>query len=243
LLIAALCAALGLFVSGYIANLCVSWYHISKMEGGAGYFVIFMAALGAVIALVLGLVMSRIAASAIGPKFLVAGGMSLGSVFVVGGVVLLVAWWRADFAPLVDGQRLALAIEVRGPARFRVPFTLDQYGAFATVYATNGRTQPNTKLDLDHARQENGRWIVPAVVALNTSAARKSVRAYFHDKEDVIFPLPLRAHPNRSDFEWRDWVESDWATGKGRPAPEDKFELRYRVQMVNAANDTSHSAK
>ena len=67
--VALLTAAVGLVLGGYLASLAVGWYRVSSFEGGAGYFVVGFALLGAVVGLLLGLGVSRVAAASLGFGF------------------------------------------------------------------------------------------------------------------------------------------------------------------------------
>jgi hypothetical protein len=46
------------------------------------------------------------------------------------------------------------------------------------------------------------------------------------------FGRPLRRLPKRGDREWCQRVDSAWDAGKPGPSPEKKFNLRYKVQLV-----------
>lgn len=48
----------------------------------------------------------------------------------------------------------------------------------------------------------------------------------------MLFSLPLRAHPRQSDTAWSKWVESGWDVGKPEPPKEAKFNMRYRLMLV-----------
>ena len=55
-LVALICGVVGLFLGGFIANSCVTWYQISSREGESGYFVIFIAIGGGIAGLILGFI-------------------------------------------------------------------------------------------------------------------------------------------------------------------------------------------
>jgi len=231
--IAVLSGVLGLIVSGLVTAALSEWLHVSNREGAAGYLMIFVAVIGGAVGFVLGLAVSRMVAGMPEPGFSKALGISCGAVLALGGMSLLLGWLCADFAPEIDGQSLELAIEVRFPKDFTLPKELDDYGAYASVRIPGSdRYQQHGKLDLQHAKQEDGRWIVTAVVPLHTSSANKVMDIRFSKETSLTFGLPLRRHPNRSDMEWSQWVDSAWDTGKPEPSPEKKFNLRYKVQLV-----------
>lgn len=230
--VAALSGVLGLFVAGLVTAACIEWFNVSSREGASGYLLVAMALVGGLAAFLLGLVLSRVVAAQPEPGFLKALGFSSGAVVALGVVAVGIAWLSADFAPKIDGRNLELAIEVRAPRDFSLPQKPDEYGAYAAVRLPGTRRyQPPGNLDLEHARQEDGRWIVTAVVPLYTSASRKVMDVRFSKDTDLTFGLPLASHPGRNDLEWSKWVESGWAVGTAEPPPEKKFNLRYKVQL------------
>lgn len=232
-LVAVLSGVLGLIVSGLVTAALSEWLHVSNREGAAGYLMIFVALIGGVVGFALGLGLSRMVAGMPEPGVLKALGISCGTVLVLGGIALLLGWLGADFAPKIDGQSLELAIEVGCPKDFTLPKDLDEYGAYAGVRLPgSGRHQQQGKLDLQHAKQEDGHWLVTAIVPLHTSSAHKVMDVRFSKDASLTFGLPLRRHPNRSDMEWSQWVDSAWDAGKPEPSPEKKFNLRYKVQLV-----------
>ena len=82
------------------------------------------------------------------------------------------------------------------------------------------------------ATQVDGRWIVPVTVALQTGVSEKFLRVYFNKQHDPMFPLRLKRRPSAEDSEWRSWLESGWTAGQQEPAPEAKFNMRFRVQQI-----------
>ena len=233
LFVAVLSGVLGLFTAGLVTAALSEWLHVSNREGAAGYLMIFVALIGGAVGFVLGLAVSRVVAGMPEPGFLKALGISGGTILALGGISLLLGWLCADFAPEIDGKSLELAIEVRCPKDFTLPTTKDEYGIYACVRipGSGARQQPGEP-DLAHAKPEGGRWIVTAVVPLQTSSANKVMDIRFSKETSLTFGLPLRRHPNRSDMEWSQWVDSAWDAGKPEPSPEKNFNLRYKVQLV-----------
>ena len=101
-LVALLTAAVGLVLGGFIASHAVSWYRISSFEGGSGYFVVGMALLGFVAALVIGLVASRIVAASAHPGVWRAIGWSQLTVVGIAAIIAGIARFSADVAPKLE---------------------------------------------------------------------------------------------------------------------------------------------
>jgi hypothetical protein len=214
--------------TGFVADLCVGWYRISSFEGASGYFVVFMGLLGAVVGLVIGIVCSLWCR----PNFFRGLGSALGATAILALLVGVFSGLGADLPPEIDGHELELAIEVRGPEGIAVPQPSEGYRPSAEVIVFHSRSQPVGELRLDDAMQVDGRWVVPATVPLQTSSAPKFLRVYFNQDYNELFPLPLRSHPRREDFEWSSWVEAGWPVDQPKPAPQASFWMRYRIQLV-----------
>ncbi len=227
-----LAAVVACFGAGFVASLCVRWYRISSFEGGSGYYVVFLALLGGIAGLIAGIVCSRIVASQPDPTFLKALGFAVASVMVLLLLAGILARLGADIPPSMDGRWLELAVEVRGPEGFTIPKPEEQCAPFASVYVPRGRSMPSGKLRTSEARHAEGRWIVAATVPLISSARAKYLRVYFNRENDVMFPLPLRAHPKEADLGWSKWVASAWDARGEEPPAEKKFGMRWRVQKI-----------
>jgi hypothetical protein len=227
-----LTAVVGCLGAGVVASQCVRWYRISSFEGAAGYYVVFIALLGAVVGLIGGIVCSRYVPATEGAMFLKGLGIATGGMGGLLLLVLIICRLAADLPPEMNGRSLELAVEVRCPEGFAWPVKVDDYGAFAGVDLPGGRRQPTGKLRLEEAVLVDGRWVVPATVPLETSVNQKYFRAYFNRENDAFFGLRLRSHPNGRDLNWSPWIESGWNTNQPEPAPEKEFKLRYRVQEI-----------
>jgi hypothetical protein len=227
-----LTAVVGCLGAGFVASLCVRWYRISSFEGAAGYYVIFIALLGGIVGLIGGIICSRFAPVTGGWIFLKGLGISAGSMAGLLLLVMAICRLAADLPPEIDGQSLELAVEIRCPEGLTLPLATDESGAFAGVDLPGGRRQPTEKIQLDEAKQVDGRWIVPVTVPLETSVSRKFLRAYLNKENDAFFALPLRSHPNARDLEWSKWIEAGWNANQPEPAKEKKFSFRFRVRIV-----------
>ncbi len=233
LLVGFLSGIAGLVVAGGVTSVCSGWLNVSNREGAVGYLIVFVALCGGILGFVLGLGLSRWVASLPDPSFLKALAISFGAVFSLGGIALLLGWLSADFAPQLDGRSLQLAIEIRCPEGFLLPTEFDEYGAYACVSIPGSRDyQQRAKLDLDSVHQDAGRSIVKATVPLDTSAPRKLMEVRFSKEVQLTFDLPLQSHPNRKDMAWSQWIDSSRIAGKPEPLPHEKFNLRYKVQLV-----------
>ena len=213
-----LTGVMAMIYAGLVADLAVPWLHISTFEGGSAYFVVFMGLLGLVGGTVAGIIVCRLAGGA---------GVLRGfgtAVLVVGGVISAAgawAWTQRDVAPLVGGQRVDLALELRLPAGAAQP--PDRPGYALLTSGPRRRYSSGVWQPVD-ARLEDGRWVVPGRVAITTSEGerRLSLGGPVAEGRDVAIAVPAR--PAALDARFSAWIAPDPAAGD-LPG----WEVRYRV--------------
>ncbi len=226
LLVAALTGVLGLFSAGLVAAAYTQWYHVTTREGADGYTIVGLAVLGGIAGGIIGLATARWLAAA---GFWKAAGCSLGLVLGVAALVALALYLFADLPPKLDGHELRLEVEIKLPAGQPKPdgeakFTL------ASVVNQRQRAAQSGSLQLDQARRENGRWIVPAQAPLFTTRGQRMIRADVAATNLASFMLPLPARPGPSHEQWSEWLPQPRA---GEPPwPESKAAYRFRVQRI-----------
>lgn len=225
LLVALLSGITGLFVSGFIANACVSWYHIPNREGGAGYYVVFMAIGGGIAGLILGLIVARLMAGQFGPGFGRELGGAIGVILVIAGIVALLARVFADVPPEIDGRDLTLEVEFRfpeAPPAEEAPTSRGKWDfRLASLSGNTQRTFRHGEVHHESARVEGGRWIVPAEVPVFTSRGKRVILLQRDAEAPNGFSVPLPARPGREFLEWSDWLPAGVT---------DKLSFRFRVR-------------
>ncbi len=235
ILVALISGLVGLFLAGFIANACVSWYHIPSREGESGYFVIFIALGGGIAGLILGFVAARMTAWNYEPGFGKELLGALSSVLLTAGVSALMCRVLADVPPKIDGCELQFEVE------FRFPDTLgpespptaegDWQFTFASLSGRTRRKYCEGTIQTTSARHENGHWIVPTQAKLFTERGSRSVTLSLRDATEVMgFMLPLPARPGTEFEQWSDWLPRQQASGQLWPA--DKMSCRFRVQKI-----------
>lgn len=224
-------AVLGCLAGGLIALLCIDWYRISSFEGGSGYFVLGLGCVGIPAGFALALVAARLVASSAKPTFLRALGAAFGTIAVVCGLAIFLAWGAADLPPTLDGQELQVEIEVLLPEGVELPGAEpEMFDWSASITADRGqRVQRTGPLRYREARREGERWIVPATVALATSQPGKSLGVDFGG-EAQYFRLPLRGRPIRDDFAWSEWLEGATSAHLEPIPAASAARIRFRVQ-------------
>lgn len=228
-------AVLGLLAGGFISNACVGWYHVSSREGGSGYFVIFMALVGAIVGLITGLVTAGVLSPQSGVGYLKTFGMSVGVLATMAAVITGLCWGLADIPPTIDGRPLMLQVELMLPVDVKESPAKDPGESSLHLWSVvghRGRTSAGGVLKPVEARQENGRWVVPGEVEVFTMRGLRSLDFKLNGKDVMGFLVPLPARPGTKYLEWSDWGPRPPA---GYPAwPDTKPSYRFRVQKIPA---------
>ncbi|MEQ1689741.1 MAG: hypothetical protein ABMA00_00535 [Gemmatimonas sp.] len=229
IIVAALSAAVGLVLAGFIANMAVTWYRISSFEGGSGYYVVGLALVGGLAGGVIGLIAARAVAAGANPGFFKALGFSLSAIIVIAGSIGGVARLNADVPPEVDGQELRLAVEFRWPTSDTASPAAYPGTPYMSLGSSSGRTTRKSEegpLFVDLARREDGHWIVPGAARIFTTRGDRSLDVGIGAKRFGGFLLPPAGNTNVPMAEWSEWFPR---AKPGAPPLPDGFSYRYRV--------------
>lgn len=233
LLVAVLTGILGLFAAGLVAAAYADWYHLPSREGASGFFVLFAALLGGAAATVLGLIVARVVAAGAAPGFGMAILYAFGTVISISGVIALLCYGFADFPPTLNGEELRLEVELKLPKEHQVP-PAEVKGArdfvLGSVVDHTQRTSKYGELKVEQARQEDGRWTVPAEVLLFTTRGDRVIDAHLGEASIAGFVLPLPAHPGEEFEQWSEWGPRPPAGSP--PWPDSKTSFRFRIQRI-----------
>lgn len=224
---ALVCGAMGLLLAGWIASLCVKWYHISSFEGGSGYYVLFLALGGGIAGFAIGAItclMVMLNQGSFGKGLLLSAGIVAGA----GAIALCLAWLMGDIPPTIDGDQLQLVVELRCPPAWKPPLKAGSPSNWMDLQALNAantvRRTERGYFQWDKARQENGTRIVSASMHVFHSRGRWALDVTMGEQRVVGFLLPLTGKPKREDMNW-----SDWLPRTDDPKVADGFRYRYRV--------------
>jgi hypothetical protein len=224
----------GLVSVAALAGFCVRWFRVSTFEGAAGYFVVMLALLGGLLGIVIGVVTGLVFNWGSGAAgFFKALGSACGAVVLLTALALLICRMLADLPPEIDGHELALEVEWRLPVGESKPSVTN--GAetrvkLGSVVDHQQRAAHFGELEIDQARQVDGRWIIPGSVHLFTRRGNRSVSFQLNGEMRDGFLIPVPARPGKESLEWSDWFP------KPRPGdapwPETKSSVRFRVRPI-----------
>lgn len=229
--VALLTGVAGLFVTGFVAALLVEWYRISSFEGGAGYFVVFLALAGGIVSGVIGLIVSRVIAGRPRAGFARALGASLAVVLVTAGAVAGIARLLADVAPELDGQALFLSVELRWPEGQTPDEGLRGQPGVTILGALSGSTVRVTEegpLFVARAASVDGHWVMPGEVRIFTNRGRRLLFFRLGETKLPAFDVPLAGAPGADSRHW-----SEWLPVNGHVEIDRGFRYRYRVRTAS----------
>lgn len=226
-------AIIGVFGVGTLGALCVDWYRISGREGGSAYFVIFLGLLGGIAGLAIGIIGARVVGAGIAPGFLKTLALVCGSTVGLLLLATFICWLAADLNTTLRGRPVQLHAEIRCPAGFAIPRDATDEHWYAHIDTRTRRVTSRAALRLDDARLENGRLIIPMTLPLATSVREKLLYVRLAENVQLFIPR-FPSKPGKRYFSWSDWQDGGWEPGKPRPEPAQRFNLRFRVEIVPA---------
>jgi hypothetical protein len=233
-----LTAIIGLFGVGSLGALCVDWYRISGREAGSAYFVILLGLLGGLAGLAIGIIGARIVSAGGGPSFLKALGVTTGSVVGLLMIATFICWLAADLDTTIGGKPVQLHAELRCPPGFVIPDEATDADWYAHIDTRTRRHTSRAALRPEEARRENGRLVIPMTLPLSTSVREKLL--YIHLAGNVqLFVPAFSSKLGKQFFLWSDWQDGGWEPGKPRPEPAERFNLRFRLNVVQPPDSSA----
>lgn len=221
-----LSAPLTFFIVATGADSWAKWLHISSREGAAGYWVVMIALLAAIVSLIVGVCISRGWLLST-PNFWSALGATVGIALAGTLLVTGLIWVATDHPPKIDGRPIEIDAELRFPPGTSLG-SVKRANGYATIFRVAANESSGMGyFDFETAHDVDGRITLPVTMELSTSSAKKLFYISFTDKSgrpDLLFPMDFGSKPAAKDFEWSAWL----APTQG----ENTYELRYRARIV-----------
>ncbi len=144
-------------------------------------------------------------------------------------------------SPTIEGRPLVLEIELRLPVGAVPPREREGSPRFELGSVVGGTRRDSVygTLHLDRAREEGGRWILPASAELFTSRGQRSIEAHLGEECLGRFLVPLPAHPGKEHETWSDWMPHPRPGDPPWPDTEPSFRHRVRItgNLTNPPRD------
>ena len=214
-----------------VADWALEALHVSNMEGGRGYAIVCLwGPLAIVVGFLVGFVVSFLVRRGGFAGYALRQGLALLIIAVLIGGAGGFAYAMADHPPLIDGQNLALEIEVRVPTKGRSIEDLKTADlTIALVVSASDRSYSD--LRWDGATRSDEFITVPAWAALNSKNAGREITAGINQENRQIFNVLLTASPKIGES-WSEWTPPRQRFDGSKPAPEDQYLARYRVRFA-----------
>jgi MFS family permease len=230
LLVALLTGIITAVVTAPVADGVTKRHGVSDFEGGRGMAIAFvLIPAGFIGGFLVGLLGTKLVHAVEWAQFWKALGLSalLGqaALWGVAGLSLL----SIPRAPLLDGETLALQVEVSIPLDRVTPGAREPNGIRLSLYAGD---KDNHYADIDRAgfREVNGMLVVTALAGLNSTAPFRTLSFHIEDHTWLAYDLTaLPAVPTAKDLEWSEPRPMRDAREAGRDAAFSDVLLRHRV--------------
>jgi hypothetical protein len=219
LLAAPICA----IITGTAADSWARWINVSSRDGAAGYWVVLMALIAALVGLILGISISR-GWLLTTPNFWSAMGATLGIVTGVTLVITGLLWLVADLEPKIDGRPIEIHAELRYPAGASLEAVKASSATATIARVAAGDQSSSANFEFKAAQDVDGQITVPVSIPLVTSTREKRVEVAIAGGATLIFPLNFGSKPKQKDMEWSGWL----APTQGPAA----YAFRYRAYVV-----------
>lgn len=230
LLVGLLTAIITALVTAPVADKVTRLHGISDFEGKRGFAIAFvLIPAGLIGGFLLGLLGTKLVHALEWSEFWKALGLSVllgqAGLWAIAGLSLL----SIPRPPLLDGEALALEVEVSVPLARVTPGAREPNGIRLSLYA-GGKDNHYADIDRDRFREADGMLVVTALAGLHSVAPFRTLSFHIEDHTWLAFDLTaLPAVPTARDLEWsaprpmRDAQQEDPGT-----VPSDVL-LRYRV--------------
>lgn len=235
LVVALLSAVVTALATALVSYKVAGMHGMSDFEGKRAFTVLLLfVPLGLVGGFLLGLLGSKLVGVVEWTQFWKAAAWSIGlgqlALWSIAGMSVM----GIPRAPLVQGQALAVEVEVLVPVEHLGPHS-HEHGSIRVSLNAGDNDNRGATVDTAHYREEEGLFIVPAVTPLYSHSSRRSIN--FHlDELWLAFDLPLPPKPE-PDSTWSTPAAMRDATTAGVNTLWSDVMLRYRVVVFEGELD------
>jgi MFS family permease len=225
ILAAAVGGVVGAFAGGAIGSLLASAMHVPSREGEAGYFVVFIALIGMVVATPATVILTLYWRGVRSVWLL------FGTIFSIGAILVVIAagfgiWYAAQPHYLnLNGPTPRLEFEIKPPQGVSVQALADARAELDT----DRNVMPG-----DWNSDSKNEDVRAGAVDLAFRTSKRLFVLKFSNGEDQTFNLKLPANPMNPQYrEWSEWKNPDFKAKPGeqptRSTATSGYQIRYRV--------------
>ena len=220
-----------------VADWVMEMHHVSSMEGGRACAVValWMPAAG-LVGFIMGFVVTLLVRRDGFVGYLIPQGIALLAAGLGIAAAAGVGYATANHPPLLNGQPLALQIEVQVPAKGRTIEALKAQD-FSVALLSNSDAR-YADLRWAEAMQTNDIIRVAAWVPLNSTDAGRQISVGINDEDRQLFVVVRAGAPKKIDEEWSEWTAPRTTFSGAKPEPNDQYLVRYRVRFANEYSPT-----
>lgn len=205
------------------------WYHVTGMEGAAGYFVVLAGGAGAVAGFLAGMIATMMVLGA-GGGFGRALGVSMGIVAALACACYGLARLFGDVPPTLRGSELYVEVELRCPPEWAPSNRVRSGRNTVTLRAISASGQAghasSAPMRWEDTRTDEGRTVFGEVLHLFTSSGQRRLEFILGEQPVGEIVAPLRGHPGAEEERWSSWLPVSDAT------PARGYQYRFRVVRV-----------
>lgn len=228
----------GAFLAAPVSDWAMRAHHVSSMEGGRACAVVAIwMPLGFFCGFAVGFAVTLLMSGRGFAGYAKRQGIALLITAALVGAVGGIGWATADHPPLIDGQALALDINVRVPRKGRSIEEL-QASQFDVALVVSASDRNYSEMRWSEAVADEQWVIVPAWAILRSRNAGREITAGLEGESRQIFNVMLPAAPRKIDETWSDWTAPRQRFDGSKPAPEDQYLARYRVRFAHEYSPT-----
>jgi hypothetical protein len=216
---------IGALLGLLLGSLLASAFHVTTMEGAAGYFAVTVALIITAIVTPLSIILTLYWRGVRRIWLLIGLFIVCVSIFGI-AAASFGAWYMAQPHILnANGPTPLLEFEVKGPDGV----TADSIGEFEVKLDTDRNSMPGYWHD-----PTNDHGVRAGYVELYFRTSQRLLVLRSPDNDDRIFQLNLPTNPMRPKYrDWSDWKKPNFVAKNGeqpsRPADGDDYRIRYKV--------------
>lgn len=237
-----LTTVLGGFAAFGLSYFLIWFLEISKFEGGAGLFAVFLTLAGVGVGFVVGFIAAVSMTSSFADVMLRTA-LVVAGLTVAAGIAAVLSKVFEDKGPKLEGASILLEVEYKCPRGWKPDNALKagHGGCWLQKYPEDGALADNPivagAFTWDQTPAPGEPWTVTCAVPLQRTASPRYMVIYTSKTIEVTFQVPLPRHPGAQFKEWSAWSTDGFLPQKKVKTAPEGFAFRFRIHK-----ETEYSA-